>query len=256
MDMDSDRMRRKDDDPKVVAIIQARVGSTRLPAKVLADIQGHPMLWHVVERTRAAGTLDEVVVATTTQPGDDVIVAFCREQGVECFRGSENDVLDRYYRAALLHDAQAVVRITSDCPLIDPTIVDKTVTAFLKERPDYASNSVDRTYPRGLDTEVMTFDALELAWREARQVYERVHVTPYLYEIPGKFRVLSVTGDKDYSACRWTVDTPQDLEFVRAVYARMGSEKFLWSDVLKVLEREPELAEINRSIAQKELHAG
>ncbi len=249
-------MKREREHPKVVAIIQARTGSTRLPGKVLADIHGHPMLWHVVQRTRAATTLDEVVVATTTQPADSAIVAFCRELGVACFRGSEDDVLDRYQRAALQHDAQAVVRITSDCPLIDPRIIDKTVQAFLVERPDYASNGVVRTYPRGLDTEVIAFQALELAWHEARQPYERSHVTPYLYETPGKFRVLSVTADRDYSACRWTVDTAQDLEFVRAVYARFASEGFLWSDVVKLLEREPELAAINASVEPKALHAG
>src|SRR5271154_85713 len=255
-DIDWDRMKRQREHPKVVAIIQARIGSTRLPGKVLADIHGHPMLGHVVQRPRAAKTLDDVIVATTTQPADTAIAAFCREHSVTCFRGSENDVLDRYYQAALQHDAQTVVRITSDCPLIDPEIVDKTVQAFLVERPDYASNGVVRTYPRGLDTEVMTFQALELAWREALQPYERSHVTPYLYETPGKFRVLSVIADQDYSAYRWTVDTAQDLEFVRAVYARFESEGFLWRDVVRLLELEPELAAINGSVAQKALHEG
>jgi spore coat polysaccharide biosynthesis protein SpsF len=241
---------------KVVAIIQARMGSTRLPGKVLADIHGHPMLWYVVERTRAAQTVDEVVVATTTQPADDAIVTFCRENGVSCFRGSEEDVLDRYYQGAREHSAEAVVRITSDCPLIDPEIIDKTVRAFLAEQPDYASNGVIRTYPRGLDTEVIAFEALELAWREARQPYERIHVTPYIYENPGRFRILAVTGDEDYSAYRWTVDTPEDLEFVRAVYSRREGKKFRLSDVLRLMEREPEIAEINRSAAQKALHEG
>ncbi|MFZ0761944.1 MAG: glycosyltransferase family protein, partial [Candidatus Sulfotelmatobacter sp.] len=223
---------------------------------VLADIQGHPMLSCVVERTRAAGTLDKVMVATTTEPADDIIAAFCRHHGVSCFRGSENDVLDRYYHAARQHDAKIVVRITSDCPLIDPEVVDKTVRAFLAEQPDYSSNSLVRTYPRGLDTEVMTFRALELAWREARQPYQRAHVTPYLYENPGRFRILSVTGDEDHSDYRWTVDTPQDLELVRAIYARFEGQEFLYNDILRLMEREPELAEINRSIAQKALHEG
>jgi spore coat polysaccharide biosynthesis protein SpsF len=242
--------------PKVVGIIQARMGSTRLPGKVLADIHGHPMLWRVVDRTRAAKTLDDVIVATTIEPGDDAIVAFCREHEIDCFRGSENDVLDRYYRAARERDAQNIVRITSDCPLIDPEIIDKTVRAFLTERPDYASNSVVRNYPRGLDTEVMTFRALESVWREARQPYERAHVTPYLYENPARFKICSVTGDKDYSDHRWTVDTPEDLEFVRAVYGRLEGGRFSWRDVSKLIEREPELAEINRGIAQKALHEG
>ncbi len=241
---------------RVVAIIQARMGSTRLPGKVLADIHGQPMLWHVLQRAKAAKFLDDVIVATTTEPSDDGIVAFCRGRGVECFRGSEWDVLDRYYCAALHHDAQSVVRITSDCPLVDPEIIDKTTRAFLSELPDYASNSIVRTYPRGLDTEVMTFRALELAWREARQPYQRSHVTPFIYESHGLFKVLSVTGKEDYSAYRWTVDTREDLEFVRTVYARMGSQFFLWNDVVSLLRREPELAAINRFVAQKALREG
>jgi len=249
-------MKEKSKQTKVVGIIQARMGSTRLPGKVMADIRGRPMLWHVVGRTRAAATLDEVVVATTTEAADDVIVALCRERGVDCFRGNEKDVLDRYYKAAREHTADAVVRITSDCPLIDPEIVDKTVRAFLAEQPDYASNGVVRTYPRGLDTEVVTFRALELAWREARQPYQRTHVTPYIYENPGRFRILSVTGDGDFSANRWTVDTPEDLELVRAIYAQFEGESFLLNDVLRLLEREPELAEINRLVAQKALREG
>jgi spore coat polysaccharide biosynthesis protein SpsF (cytidylyltransferase family) len=130
------------------------------------------------------------------------------------------------------------------------------VRAFLAEQPDYASNAVTRTYPRGLDTEVMTFSALERAWHEARQSYQRTHVTPYIYENPEHFRILSVTGKEDHSACRWTVDTPEDLEFVRAVYSHFQSQQFHWSDVMSLLEREPGLAEINRSIEQKALHEG
>jgi len=242
--------------PKVVAIIQARMGSTRLPGKVLAPIRDHPMLWYVVERTRAAKTLDEVIVATTTQPADAAIVAFCGELGLGCFQGSEADVLDRYYQAGLQEKADAVVRITSDCPLIDPEVVDKVVEAFVLQKPDYASNSLVCTYPRGLDTEVMTFGALERAWTNARQPYQRSHVTPYIYENPAKFNLLSVTGEQDHSRYRWTVDTSEDLEFVRAVYARLEGKPSLFGDVLKLMEREPALAEINRSVSQKELHEG
>lgn len=241
---------------KVTAIIQARIGSTRLAGKVLADIGGQPMLWRVIARTRAAETLDQIVVATTTESADDAIVVFCRERGVACFRGSEEDVLDRYYQAAREDGADVVVRITSDCPLIDPEIVDKTVRAFLSELPDYASNGVVRTYPRGLDTEVMTLRALEMAWREARQPYQRTHVTPYIYENPDRFRILSVTGDHDYSAYRWTVDAREDLELVRAVYSRLQGDGFLLNDVVRLMEREPEVAQINRSVAQKALHEG
>jgi len=232
------------------------MGSTRLPGKVLADIHGHAMLLHVVRRTEAAETLDRVVIATTTDPADDAIEAWCGEHKVSCFRGNETDVLDRYYQAACRHNAEAVVRITSDCPMIDPQIVDKTVSAFLSEQPDYASNTRVRTYPRGLDTEVMTFAALQRSWTEARHPYQRTHVTPYIYENPGLFRILSVTGETDHSAYRWTVDTREDLEFVRAVYSRLRSETFSFSDALNLMKREPELAEINRSVPQKTLQEG
>jgi spore coat polysaccharide biosynthesis protein SpsF len=244
------------------------MGSTRLPGKVLRDIAGEPMLWRVVERTRRATAVYGVIVATTTEPADDVLAEFCRERQIPCFRGDENNVLDRYYRAALQAHADAVVRITSDCPLIDPEVVDRVVHAFLAGDYDYASNCLRRTYPRGLDTEIMTFRALDRAWREATLPYERAHVTPYLYETPGRFKLLSVTaaagemrdgevGDQEnYGDGRWTVDTPEDLEFVRAVYSRMEDDSFSWRDVLQLLEREPELAAINRSIAQKALHEG
>jgi len=246
----------KSEPSKIVGIIQARMGSTRLPGKVLAEIRGRPMLWRVVQRTLAAETLDEVIVATTTQSSDDVIVSFCRDNRVGCFRGGEEDVLDRYYRAALQQKADAVVRITSDCPLIDPQIVDRVVRAFLQGDCDYASNCMTRTYPRGLDTEVMTFQALQRAWSEATEPFQRAHVTPYIYQNPTQFKILSVTGERDYSAYRWTVDTPEDLEFVRAVYDRLPDEKFLWDEVLRLMESEPELAEINRRIAQKAIHEG
>lgn len=242
---------------KVVAIIQARLGSTRLPGKVLLDLAGEPMLARVVDRTRRAQTLDDVVVATTVQPADDVITHLCAERGWPCFRGSEEDVLDRYYRAAQAHQADVVVRITSDCPFIDPGVVDKVVSTFLDAKADYASNCLERTYPRGLDTEVMTRSALERAWRQATQHYQRVHVTPYLHQNPDLFRLLSVTNDRDYSHYRWTVDTPEDLAFIRTVYERLGNDDTVeWTDVLVLLEREPALTELNRAVQQKALHEG
>jgi spore coat polysaccharide biosynthesis protein SpsF len=242
---------------KVVAIIQARMGSTRLPGKVLKDIEGETALARVVSRLRRASLIDEVLVATADRPADDAIVAESRRCGVAVSRGDENDVLDRYFRAAQLSKAEAVVRITSDCPLIDPGITDKTIRAFLDEGPDYASNALQRTYPRGLDTEVISTRALERAWRAASKAYEREHVTPYIYEHPDQFKILPVTGDADYSQHRWTLDTPEDLKFIRAVYAQMkGHDNFLWKDVLDLLERNPELLEINRAISQKALHEG
>jgi spore coat polysaccharide biosynthesis protein SpsF len=239
---------------KLVAIIQARMGSTRLPGKVLRDICGKPMLRHVVERTRAVRLVDEIVVATSVEPGDDAVASFCHEHGYACFRGSEMDVLDRYCHAARECNADAIVRITSDCPLIDPEVSSRTVRAFLEQQPDYASNSLVRTYPRGLDTEVIASDALERARRAASLPYQRVHVTPYIYQNPREFRILSVTAETDYSGYRWTVDTPEDLDFVRTVYSMMEADFVSWSDVLALLERNPEITEINRSVAQKALH--
>lgn len=242
---------------RVVAIIQARIGSTRLPGKVLKDIGGCTMLARVVHRTKRATLLDEVVVATTVEPADKAIVAECAKLDVPVFRGDEQDVLDRYYRAAQAHRAEAIVRITSDCPLIDPGVTSKVVRAFLETNPHYASNSLERTYPRGLDTEVMTLSALERAWHQATESYQRVHVTPFLYQNPDLFKLLSVKNDQDYSSYRWTVDTPEDLAFVQEVYERLGNDDAIdWTDVLGLLEREPALVEFNRAIQQKALHEG
>jgi len=239
---------------KVVAIVQARMGSSRLPGKVLKKISGRSMLHRVVSRLRASHLTDDLIVATTTLAKDDAIVEECQDCGVPSYRGDENDVLDRYFRAAESTKADIVVRVTSDCPLIDPEITDKTIRAFLRGQPAYASNTLVRTYPRGLDTEVISRNALTRAWQEARRPYEREHVTPYIIEHPADFQLLSVTDAEDYSAHRWTVDTPEDLAFVRAIYSRHEDAMFSWRDVLKLLEAEPELADLNRSVVQKAMH--
>jgi spore coat polysaccharide biosynthesis protein SpsF len=240
---------------KVVAIVQARVGSTRLPGKVLKDLEGETVLCRVVNRLRRAPQINEVLVATTDRTADDAIVAECRRISVPVSRGDQDDVLDRYHRAAQLAKADVVVRVTSDCPLIDPEITGKTITAFQQALPDYASNVMERTYPRGLDTEVMSFDALAHAWQVARKPHEREHVTPYIYEHPAEFKLLSVAGDEDHSGNRWTVDTPEDLKFMQEVLARLKENPdFSWRDVLSLLDREPELVELNRSVVQKALH--
>jgi len=241
----------------IVAIIQARMGSTRLPGKVLMDLGGDTVLSRVLARTRRSATIGEVLVATSDRPVDDEIVKECARLKTKVFRGDETDVLDRYYRAAQFSKADVVVRITADCPLIDPEVTDHTVQEFLAHRPDYASNVLVRTYPRGLDTEVFSIVTLERAWRESSDAYQRAHVTPYIYQNPERFRLLSVQGDKDYSKLRWTLDTTQDMEFLRAVYAMAaGRGEFGWRDVLGILEREPGLAELNRNVEQKSLHEG
>jgi spore coat polysaccharide biosynthesis protein SpsF len=241
---------------KTVAIVQARMGSTRLPGKVLQDLAGEPMLARVVNRTYRAKTLQEVVIATTTNTVDDVIVKLCEARGWSWFRGSEEDVLDRYYRAAKKYQADFIVRITSDCPLIDPEVIDQVVQEFLERQPevDYASNTWPRrTFPRGLDTEVMRMDVLERAWREDRNPAWREHVTPYIYRNPDRFRIHNVVSPVDYSAMRWTVDTQEDLAFVRQIYDYFGHDRFSWREVLKVLEEHPEWLEINRGVRQKRI---
>lgn len=240
-----------------VAIIQARMGSTRLPGKVMKDLNGATMLERVVSHTRRATSLDSIVVATSTQATDQPVVDLCVRLGVPCSRGSETDVLDRYYQAAKVAGAETVVRITSDCPLIDSSIIDKTVREFEAHKPDYASNTLRRTYPRGLDTEVFTMAGLERCWREAKDDYQRIHVTPFFYQHPELFRLHAVTGEQDFSTHRWTVDTPEDLQFVREIYSRLGpGDEFSWTDVLALLKREPALAAINQAISQKALHEG
>jgi len=242
---------------KIAAIIQARMSSTRLPGKVLMDVGGETVLARVVRRLRRAALIEEIVVATTSSTADHLIVRECQRLSVRVFRGEENDLLDRYYHAAQGISAEGIVRITSDCPLIDPEITDNTIRSFQECRPDYASNALQRTYPRGLDTEVMTWDALARAWREARLSYQRVHVTPYIYENPDRFDILPVKGEADYSSHRWTLDTAEDLAFIRAVYDRVDNDdSFSWRDVLALLEREPELVELNRDVMQKALHEG
>ena len=233
----------------VVAIIQARMGSSRLPGKSMAEIEGRPMLWHVIQRVKRARMVDRVVVATSTAQADDAIEKMCREIGVSCHRGSENNVLDRYYHAAREEKAAQVVRITADCPLIDPELIDQVVRRFQIGDLDYASNAMVRTYPDGLDTEVFSFSALERAWYEATKDSEREHVTPYLRS--EKFRTANVENTMDFSRMhyRWTVDEQEDLDFVRAVYrALRGKENFLTQDVLQLLQDQPEIEKLNSQI--------
>jgi spore coat polysaccharide biosynthesis protein SpsF len=242
---------------KTLALIQARMASSRLPGKVLMKLGSGSVLARVVRRVQRARLVDEVVVATTIDSSDDSIVEECELEKVRVARGSEDDVLDRYYQAARELMASTVVRITADCPLIDPTLIDDVVLEFQRQLPDYASNTLVRTYPRGLDTEVFSIDALARAWQDARQPWERAHVTPFLYQHPEMFRLVSVCSDHDHSGCRWTLDTPEDYEFLREVYLCFEDRTdFSWRDVLDLLQREPRLSLINANSSQKDLHEG
>ncbi len=235
-----------------VAIIQARTGSSRLPCKVLLPLLGEPLLTRVVRRVGRADSLDKVVVATTTLPADDAIVSLAELQGWPVERGSETDLLDRYVQATRRHQADVVVRITSDCPLIDPRLIDDTVAQFQQGRCDYASNSLEpRTYPRGLDVEVVTAEALERAWQEDGDPLSREHATPWIRRHPERFRLLRVASDDDQSRHRWCVDTVEDFELVRRIYGAFGRDDFGWRDALGLVDAHPDWLELNRHVAQK-----
>jgi spore coat polysaccharide biosynthesis protein SpsF len=265
------------DTVKTVAIIQARMGASRLPGKVLLEIAGKPMIQHVIERTLRARVLDTVAIATTTDPSDDPVAAFAVSMGIPHTRGSLHDVLDRYYQAAKTFQPDVIVRITGDCPVIDPEVIDETIklvtgqSALSSQFFDFACNRLPppftRTFPIGLDVEVCTFAALERAWRESTETFHREHVMPFLYEgahlalrtpyiaegvSPRGFKIAQLHHRPDYGNLRWTVDTPEDLEFIRQVFARLKDKPgFTWYDVLKIIENEPELSAINSGVRHK-----
>ncbi|HWQ46904.1 MAG TPA: glycosyltransferase family protein [Longilinea sp.] len=246
-------------DQKVVAIIQARMSSSRLPGKVLQLIGDKPMLQWVVERTRLAASVDEVIVATTIDPSDDTLASFCSQQGFRCFRGSLYDVLDRFYRAASSVQAQIVVRITADCPLLDPKLVDETVALMVHETADFSANRLPppwkRTFPIGLDVEVVRFSALERAWKEAKEPFEREHVMPYLYDVKDRFRVSILDNEQDYGSLRWTVDTAEDLEKIRAIVPWLPKDRaFTWLDILEIARQHPEIEDLSAGIKHKSIY--
>lgn len=264
---------------KVVAIIQARMKSSRLPDKVMLDIQGKPMLTRVIERVQLAQLVDQVMVATTSGLDEDPIAELCQSVGVRCYRGSLQDVLDRYYQAAKPVKPDIVVRITADCPLIDPGLIDETVDvlqgqtggsaiwkpqADSKKLPasagkipwDYASTRLPppwhRTFPIGLDVEACRFEALERAWKEATAVYEREHVMPFFYDTPNRFRCIVADWPIDLGFHRWTVDTAEDLALIREIYSRLGERSFTWLDVLTLFAQDPDLVKMNTGIQHKD----
>lgn len=241
---------------KIVAIIQARMTSSRLPGKVLIDIVGFPMLHHVIKRVSSTKMVDQIVVATTNDPADDQIEEFCNSNSILSFRGHPFDVLDRYYQAALKFQADIIVRITADCPIIDPSLIDSLIQSFLDSEVDFAANRLPppwkRTYPIGLDVEVVHFKALEKAWQEAESQFEREHVMPYLYDQPGRFKILLTHHEPDYGQKRWTVDTPQDLELINKIFEYFSPRiDFSWLDVIDLIKNQPDLEKINTGISAK-----
>lgn len=245
---------------RIIAIIQARMGSTRLPGKVMKKLCGKTILQHVVERVNACSLLDEVVVATTTSSADDKIVAESEKCGAKWFRGSEEDVLARYYLAAGEYGADIVVRITSDCPLFDPQLLGKMIEHFNRERNkgvniDYLSNSLLRTFPRGLDAEVFTFKALETAFQKANKSSEREHVTPYIYHHPELFSLKAYKNKENWSAYRWTLDTKEDFRLIKEIYKALYVDEhiILTDEIIELMRNRPELVKINAHVEQKKL---
>jgi len=239
---------------KAGAIIQARMGASRLPGKVMIEILGKPVLGYVIERVKRAKSLGDVVVATTVNEADLEIALAAERLGAKVFRGSEDDVLDRYYCAAKEYGMKDIVRITADCPLIDPKVIDGAVEHYFNAKSDYCSNSVERTFPNGEDVEVFNFGALERARKEARLISEREHVTPYIWKNPGMFRLTAFKNKEDLSEKRWTVDREEDLRFIRIVLEALYpvNPYFHMEDVLDFLRRNPHLEDINKGIHHRE----
>ena len=242
---------------RVIAITQARMTSSRLPGKVMRKAAGKTLLAHHVDRVRRARTLDAIVVATTNNAADDVIADWCDEAEVPVYRGSERDVLARYAEVAAEYEADVVVRVTSDCPLIDPDVMDATISAFLAASSayDYASNRIVQTFPRGLDTEVLPAPILFLADREATLAADREHVTLFVCRQPERFRLLNVPADSDWGQHRWTVDTAEDFELVRRMLEDLMPDrpKFTLGDCLDCIGRHPDWPAINAHVRQKEV---
>jgi spore coat polysaccharide biosynthesis protein SpsF (cytidylyltransferase family) len=235
---------------KILAIIQARMGSTRLPGKTLMPIAGQPLLGHILDRVNASRRVHETLVATTTDPADQAIVEFARAKGYRSYCGSVDDVLDRYYQAARQAGADVAVRITADDPFKDPEVIDLIVEALLAEPElDYASNTLEPTFPEGLDVEAFSRTALDRAWKEAKLPSEREHVTPYIWKHPGRFRVKNVRNSSDLSRMRWTLDYEADFQFASEVYARLyRGQVFGMKDILALLAVEPQLQAINSGV--------
>jgi len=233
------------------------MASTRLPGKVLKPVLGRPLLAHQVQRLQGVEHADAIVLATTTNDADEVLVDFARAHGLAYYRGSEEDVLSRYHGAAKEAGADVVIRVTSDCPLIDPSVVDEVIATFTRAQPDcdYASNTLRRTYPRGMDCEVFSRKALDVAHAEAIEPAEREHVTPFIYRHPDRFALSNVEYVSDQSDHRWTVDTVQDFDLVSRMLECLYNEQpsFTLEDCLDLLRKHPDWALINAGVQQKTL---
>lgn len=236
---------------KIVTVIQARMSSSRLPGKIMLPILGKPLLLRMIERVQQAKFIGQLLIATSTNKDDDEVEEFCLTNNLACYRGHLTDLLDRHYQTGKKYSADAIVKIPSDCPLIDPQVIDKVINHFLENKElDYVSNLHPASYPDGNDVEIMSFDSLKCAWKDATKQYEREHTTPFIWENDDAFKIGNVSWETgfDYSAThRWTIDYPEDFEFIRRVYEELYviNKNFSLNDILSLLNRKPEIAEIN-----------
>lgn len=238
----------------ILAVLQARVSSTRLPGKVLKPLLGHPMVMRQIERVMRSRLIDRLVVATSSEKSDEALEQACAIHNVTCFRGSLDDVLDRFYQAATKFNPEYVVRLTGDCPLADHEIIDQVISLCRDGGYDYVSSALEPTFPDGLDVEAFRFSALETAWREANLPSQREHVTPFIYQNPDLFRIGSLKGSEDLSHLRWTVDEPADFDLVTRIYEALYpvNSDFNTRDILELLRQQPELASLNICFARNE----
>ena len=240
---------------KITVMIQARIGSSRLPNKILEKIENKPMIWHVINRVKQIKSVQQIALITTKEKSDKVLLKIAEDEGIIGFAGSTDDVLDRHFQCALNIDADPIIRITSDCPLIDPFLVEDILQFYLSNDFDYVSNTIIPTYPDGLDAEIFSFNTLEKLVRHAKLHSEREHVTTAIPKNPQLFQFSNYKNKKDLSSFRWTVDRPKDLQFVREIYSRMMPRTiFLMDDILKIISNEPHLLEINKGISRNEGH--
>lgn len=242
---------------KVVAIVQARCGSSRFPNKVFADLCGQPFIWHVINRLKYACSLDHIVLATTINPIDDKLYNWAKENQVDVFRGSENNVLNRYYEAANYSKADIVVRITADDPFKEPLLIDEAVNTLQKGKYDFVCNNCPPSYPEGLDIEVFTKKTLDKEEKLSTSDFEREHVTQYIYHHLEEFKTFNLHNSTNLSYLRWTVDTEKDFQMVRHVYSLLyknNSEIFHMNDILQLLKEHPEISEINSDVARSEMY--
>lgn len=240
------------------AIIQARLGSSRLPGKIFLPLAGNPLLWHVVDRVSQTKMIDKIVVATSQSPQDDCVETWARQNGLHWYRGSEQDVLARYYHTATCFKAENIVRITADDPFKDPEVIDRVIELYQEGGYDFAYNTKPATFPEGLDVEVFSIGSLEAALQDTKDPYDREHVTPYLYRYPHRFLQGNLTNDPDLSFLRWTIDTPADYQMAANIYDKLygNGNLFLMQDILDFLEENPKMIEINQNIKRSAMYAG